>query len=94
MGYIVLEQQGHIGIIKINRFEALNSLNSEVLSDLNKALDEVEANDEIFVVILTGKGRSFVVGAGIAQMRDFGAVEGKAFSDYGNSIFLRIENFA
>ena len=92
MGYIILEQQGHIGIITVNRFEALNSLNSEVLSDLNKALDELEANDEIFVVILTGKGRSFVAGADIAQMRDFGAVEGKAFSDYGNSVFLRIEN--
>lgn len=92
MGYIILEQQGHIGILTVNRFEALNSLNSEVLSDLSKALDVIEANDEIFVVIITGKGRSFVAGADIAQMRDFGAVEGKAFSDYVNSIFLRIEN--
>jgi len=93
MGYVILEQQGHIGIITINRFEALNSLNTEVLSDLSRTFDEVEANEEIYVVVLTGKGRSFVAGEDIAQMRDFGAVEGKAFSDYGSAIFLRIENF-
>ena len=76
----------------ISRPEALNALNTDVLTDLGKALDEVEANDDIYVVVLTGDGRSFVAGADIAQMRDFGAVEGKAFSDAGNALFLRIEN--
>ncbi|NCB74417.1 MAG: enoyl-CoA hydratase/isomerase family protein [Clostridia bacterium] len=93
MGYIILEQQGHVGIITINRFETLNSLNSDVLSDLNRTLDVLEANEDIYVVILTGKGRSFAAGEDIAEMRDFGAVEGKAFSDFGNAISLRIENF-
>ncbi len=93
MGYIILEQLGHVGIITINRFETLNSLNSEVLSDLNRTLDVLEANEDIYVVILTGKGRSFAAGEDIAEMRDFGAVEGKAFSDFGNAVSLRIENF-
>ncbi len=94
MGFIKLEQQGHVGIMTINRPEALNALNTEVLSDIKTTLDEIEANNDIYVVVLTGEGRSFVAGADIAQMRDFGAVEAKAFSDAGNSVFLRIENFA
>lgn len=92
MGFIKLEQQGHVGIMTVDRPEALNALNSEVLSDLSKAIDEAEANDEIYVVILTGAGRSFVAGADIAQMRDFGAVDAKAFGDAGNGVFLRLEN--
>jgi enoyl-CoA hydratase len=94
MGFIKLEQQGNIGVMTINRPEALNALNTEVLSDIKQTLDEIEANDDIYVVVITGEGRSFVAGADIANMRDFGAVEAKAFSDVGNSIFLRIENFA
>jgi len=92
MAYVKLEQQGHLGIMSIDRPEALNALNSEVLSDLSKALDDIEANDDIYVIVLTGAGRSFVAGADIAQMRDFGAVEAKAFGDAGNSVFLRLEN--
>jgi enoyl-CoA hydratase len=92
MAYVKLEQQGHVGILSIDRPEALNALNSEVLSDLSKALDDIEANDDIYVIVLTGAGRSFVAGADIAQMRDFGAVEAKAFGDAGNSVFLRLEN--
>lgn len=91
-GFIKLEQQDHIGIITINRPEALNALNTEVLLNLNEVLDEIEKNNDIYVCILTGEGRSFVAGADIAQMKDFGAVDGKAFSDTGNSTFLRVEN--
>jgi enoyl-CoA hydratase len=89
---IKLEQQGHVGILTINRPEALNALNDVVLSDLSKALDEVESNHDIYVIVLTGEGRSFVAGADIAQMRDFGAVEAKAFGDAGNAVFLKLEN--
>ena len=47
MGFVKLEQQGHVGILTIDRQEALNALNSQVLSDLDAALDQVEANEEI-----------------------------------------------
>lgn len=94
MGFIKLEVQGHVGVMTINRPEALNALNLEVLADLKTALDAVEANDDIYVVVLTGEGRSFVAGADIAQMRDFGAVDAKNFSDAGNAVFLRIENLS
>ena len=60
MGFVKLEKQGHVGIVTIDRQEALNALNSQVLSDLDAVIDQVAADDEIYVMILTGAGRSFV----------------------------------
>ena len=65
MGFVKVEQQGHVGILTIDRQEALNALNSQVLNDLDAAIDEVAANDDVYVVVLTGAGRSFVAGADI-----------------------------
>lgn len=89
-----LEKKGHIGVITMNRPEALNALNTPMLQELKKVIDQVEADDEIYVCVLTGAGRSFVAGADIGEMSAFGAVEGKKFGDYGNSVFLKIENMS
>jgi enoyl-CoA hydratase len=94
LGFVKLEQQGHVGIITIDRQEALNALNSQVLTDLNDVLDQVESNKDIYVAVLTGAGRSFVAGADIGEMKNLNAVQAKAFSDYGNNVFLRIENLS
>ncbi|WP_294515864.1 enoyl-CoA hydratase-related protein [uncultured Intestinimonas sp.] len=94
MGFVKIEQQGHVGILTIDRQEALNALNSQVLSDLDAAIDEVAANDDIYVVILTGAGRSFVAGADIGEMRDLTSTSGKKFGVHGGSVFLKLENMA
>lgn len=94
MGFVKIEQQGHVGILTIDRQEALNALNSQVLSDLDAAIDEVAANDDIYVVILTGAGRSFVAGADIGEMRDLTSTGGKKFGVHGGSVFLKLENMA
>ena len=94
MGFVKVEQQGHVGIMTIDRQEALNALNSQVLSDLDAAIDEVAANDDIYVVILTGAGRSFVAGADIGEMKNFSAYDGKQFGVHGGSVFLKLENMA
>ena len=60
MAFVRLEQQGQIGVVTIDRPEALNALNSQVLSELDEVLDQVEACEGIYAVILTGAGRSFV----------------------------------
>ena len=44
MALIKMEQQGHVGILTVNRPDALNALNSAVLEELDRALDQVEAN--------------------------------------------------
>lgn len=93
MSFVAFEQRGPIGVLTMNRPEALNALNEQVLRDLNAALDTVEANDEVLVVILTGAGRSFVAGADIGQMKDLTPVQAKKFGSYGNQVFLKLENF-
>ena len=94
MGFVKVEQQGHVGILTIDRQEALNALNSQVLNDLDAAIDEVAANEDIYVVILPGAGRSFVAGADIGEMRDLTSIEGKKFGVHGGGVFLKLENMA
>ena len=93
MSFVAFEQRGPIGVLTMNRPEALNALNEQVLRDLDAALDAVAANDEVLVVILTGAGRSFVAGADIGQMKDLTPVQAKKFGSYGNQVFLKLENF-
>ena len=92
MGFVMTEQKGHVAILTIDRPEALNALTADVLRDLGEAFDAVEANDEAYVVILTGAGRSFVAGADIGEMKPLTAVEGKAWGNFGNDVFLKVEN--
>lgn len=94
MGFVKVEQQGHVGILTIDRQEALNALNSQVLGDLNTAIDEIAANDDIYVVVLTGAGRSFVAGADIGEMKGFSSIGGKHFGVHGGQVFLKLENLS
>ena len=94
MAFVKFEQQGHVGIITIDRPDALNALNSQVLSDLDAVLDRVEAEDEIYVVILTGAGRSFVAGRDIGEMKGFTSSDGKKFGVRGGNVFLKLENLS
>ena len=94
MGFVKLEQQGHVGVLTIDRPEALNALNSQVLSELSGVLDQIEANEEIYVVVLTGAGRAFVAGADIAEMKEFSAIDGKRFGVRGGNVFLKLENLS
>lgn len=92
MAYVELTQVGHVGILTMNRPEALNALSNAVFQDLTKALDEVERNEDIYVFIITGAGRAFVAGADISEMTTMNVAQGKALADLGNSVYLRIEN--
>ena len=94
MGFVKLEKQGHVGVVTIDRQEALNALNSQVLSDLDAVIDQVAADDEIYVMILTGAGRSFVAGADIGEMKNFSSIDGKKFGVHGGGVFLKLENMA
>ena len=94
MAFVTLEKQDHIGILTVNRPEALNALNSQVLSDLDAVLDQVESDSDIYAVILTGAGRSFVAGADIGEMVNFSAMDGKRFGVHGGQVFLKLENLS
>ena len=94
MGFVKLERRDHVGIVTIDRPEALNALNSQVLSDLDAVLDQVEADEAVYVVILTGAGRSFVAGADIGEMKGFTSADGRKFGVHGGSVFLKLENLS
>ena len=94
MSFVTLERNGAVGVITMNRPEALNALNGEVLADLSAVLDEVANDDSILVAIVTGAGRSFVAGADIGQMSTLTPTEAKKFGLFGNQVFLKLENLA
>lgn len=89
---IILEKEEKIALVTINRPKALNALNSETLSELNYVIDEIERDDEILAVVLTGAGKSFVAGADISEMKDMNVVEGRKFGILGNKVFRKLEN--
>ena len=92
MSFVKLEKQDHIAIVTISRPEALNALNTQVITDLSAVLDDIQNDSNIYVAVLTGEGRSFVAGADIAEMRDLGAYPAKVFLSHGSKTFLKLEN--
>ena len=94
MAFVEVTKQGNIGIVTMNRPEALNALSSQVFADLTAALDVVEKDDDIYVVIITGAGRSFVAGADIGEMATMNVEEGLAFSELGNNLMMRVDLFS
>jgi enoyl-CoA hydratase len=94
MGYenIIFQKQENIAVIKFNRPKALNAINTGVVADLKGALDEVEADDAIRVLIMTGEGdKAFVAGADISYMVNLGPLELKAFSASLHEVGFRME---
>jgi enoyl-CoA hydratase len=90
--YVLLEKEEGIGIVYINRPQALNALNGQVLEELGQAIDDIKRDDEIKVVIITGAGdKSFVAGADIKQMQGFNPVEARGFGVLGQEVFRNLE---
>lgn len=93
MSFVTYEQNGAVAYLVINRPEALNALNSQVLADLDAALDAVDL-DAVRCLIVRGAGeKSFVAGADIAQMKGLTRAEAEAFGKQGNDVFRKLETF-
>ena len=92
MKYIQLDPQGDIAIIKINRPEALNAMNVDVISELSRALDIVGVDDGIKVVIITGAGeKSFCAGADIAYMVNIDPMKAEKYASSAQAVLNKIE---
>ncbi|MGN8969071.1 enoyl-CoA hydratase-related protein [uncultured Intestinimonas sp.] len=93
MNNLLLEVENGIALLTINRPKALNALNSETLAELNTCLAELENNDDVKVVILTGSGeKSFVAGADISEMVNATPAEGRKMGLLAREAFGRLEN--
>jgi len=87
-----IENNQGFTVIKINRPQALNALNEEVLAELYECFNHVNTDPEIQVVAITGAGeKAFVAGADIASMKGMSALEAKRFCDLGHRVMRRIE---
>ena len=85
------EKKDNIALVTIDRPEALNALNSTVITELEQVVTALENDSTIRAMILTGEGRSFVAGADIGEMSTLTKEGGVAFGKHGNDVFRAIE---
>lgn len=72
---IILEIRGAVALIQLNRPQALNALNAKVLEELGQALSELDNNDDIGAIVLTGSEKAFAAGADIKEMQPLSYVD-------------------
>ena len=89
---LLIENVAGVATLTVNRPQALNALNSELLGELACALYEIEYDPAIKVVVLTGAGdKAFVAGADIGEMSALSALEARRFADLGHRTLAALE---
>ncbi len=79
---LIVEVSDHVALIKLNRPDALNALNSTLLAELATALTEAQSNEKVRCIVLTGSEKAFAAGADVKEM------SGKSFVDaFGGDLF-------
>jgi enoyl-CoA hydratase len=66
---ILVETRGRVGLIILNRPQALNALNAEIVGEINEVLERFEADDGIGCIVVTGSEKAFAAGADIKEMQ-------------------------
>ena len=93
MKYLFIEKSDGIGVITINRPDAMNAMNLDVVSELSITVSDMIADKEIGVIIITGSGeKAFVAGADIKAMQQMNAEDALEFGKTGQEMTLVIEN--
>ena len=92
---LLIEVENRIALVTLNRPQALNALNKNLLDDISNFLTDANEDSEIRVIILTGSGdKSFVAGADIKEFSDFNGAQGQELAANGQeNVFDKIENF-
>ena len=85
------EKQDSIAIVTIDRPEALNALNGDVIAELEQVVTALENDRDVRCMILTGEGRSFVAGADIGEQYPLDLDGGRRWGQRGSALFRRIE---
>ncbi|WP_148688035.1 enoyl-CoA hydratase/isomerase family protein [Candidatus Nitrosocosmicus hydrocola] len=92
MKYVQIDLSNDIAILKINRPEALNAMNLDVIAELTRAIDIISADDGIKVLIITGAGeRSFCAGADISYMVNIDAVTAEKYASSAQTMLNKLE---
>ena len=85
------EKKDNIALVTIDRPEALNALNSTVITELEQVVTELENDGTVRAMILTGEGRSFVAGADIGEQYPLDLDGGRRWGQRGSALFRRVE---
>lgn len=89
---LILDRDGGVATLTLNRPKVLNALNQPTFQDLDRALDVLSTDDTVRVVIITGSGeKAFVAGADINELAVLSTVAGKEHAQLGQRVFDRIE---
>ena len=92
---LIFDAKEGIATITFNRPNALNALNIQLLEELSQVLDEIDNDDGIRVLVLTGAGeKAFVAGADITELAKFNSLEAKLFARKGHLIFNKIQELS
>ncbi|UCH64690.1 MAG: enoyl-CoA hydratase/isomerase family protein [Ignavibacterium sp.] len=91
---LLLEIEDNIATVTINRPEKMNALNAQVMADLDTVFDDLKNNEQVYVIIITGSGeKAFVAGADIKELSNLDMNKAKEFSENGQAVLNKIENF-
>lgn len=89
---LLIELDGTVAWLTVNRPDKLNALNQETLSELHRAFNQLKNDPEVRVIVLTGAGpKAFAAGADIAEMSGITSIQARNFSKHGQDLMLAIE---
>ncbi len=67
---IIVEVEDHVALIRLNRPDAMNALNTKLLGELCTALEDADQNDKVRCIVITGSDKAFAAGADIQEMSE------------------------
>ncbi len=89
---LLVEIANNTAVVTINRPEKLNALNNETIEELDRAFSQLNEDEKVYVIILTGSGeKAFVAGADISELNKLDEKTAKMFSEKGQRVFSKIE---
>ncbi|MDM8532286.1 enoyl-CoA hydratase-related protein [Anaerolineales bacterium HSG25] len=90
---ILVRQEGHVGVVQLNRPKALNALSSPLMKELLSALREFDTNSEVGCMVITGSDKAFAAGADIKQMAEASVVDmlNNPFLEYWDELTTAIK---
>src|SRR5580692_10855970 len=92
MSTVLVERDGHVVTVTLNRPDKLNALNEELLIELGRAVDDLRRDASVRCAILTGAGeKAFAAGADIAAMSEMTTTQAKRFADLGHRLGHALE---
>ena len=91
---IIFQKQGPVAVIKFNRPKSLNAINPQLIAEVHQALDEIEKDPSLRVVVMTGEGeKAFIAGADISYMVNLPPLGARKWSETGHDLGFRMESF-